>query len=247
MDSQIATGINSVSNNNAVSKTNTTRTLGKDDFMKMLVAQLQNQDPLKPLDGTDFAAQLAQFSSLEQLSNLNTELKNIGLNQMAMNYSQSVNLIGKNVVTNSGNSITANGSTIDLNYKLAKDAKTVTISIFSKDGKLVKTWDETAQKAGMNKATWDCSGVDKGDYTFRVIAKDTQGQAVSVDTMTTGLVTAVHFRNNQILVTVNGKDVPLGNIIEVKQPEIPMSEITGLKPSEILLGNVFQAMKQEKS
>jgi flagellar basal-body rod modification protein FlgD len=134
-------------------------------------------------------------------------------------------MIGKDVVTNSGNSITANGSATDLNYKLVKDAQSVTISIFDKDGKLVKTWDETAQKAGMNKVTWDCSGVNKGDYTFQVIAKDTQGQTVSVDTMTTGLVTAVHFRNNQILVTVNGKEVPLSNIIEVKQPEIPLSNI----------------------
>ena len=247
MDSQIAAGINNISNNTTAAKTNTIKTIGKDDFMKLLLAQLKNQDPLKPLDGTDFAAQLAQFSSLEQLSNLNTEFKNMGLNQMAMSFSQSVNLIGKNVVTNSGNSITAGGSTTDLNYSLAKDAQSVTISIFNKDGKLVKTWDETAQKAGMNKATWDCSGVDKGDYTFQVIAKDAQGQMVPVDTMTTGLVTAVHFRNNQILVTVNGKEVPLSNITEVKQPEIPMSEITGLKPSEILVGNVLQAMKQEKS
>jgi flagellar basal-body rod modification protein FlgD len=246
MDSQIVNGINNISNNTA-SKTNTTKTLGKDDFLKMLVAQLQNQDPLKPLDGTDFAAQLAQFSSLEQLTNVNTELKNVGLNQMAMNYSQSVNLIGKNVVTNSGNSITANGSTTDLNYKLAKNAQSVTISIFNKDGKLVKTWDETAQKAGMNKVTWDCSGVEKGDYTFQVTAKDARGQTVSVDTMTAGLVTAVHFRNNQILVTVNGKEVPLSNIIEVNQPEIPISDIPGLKPSEILLGNIVQAIKQEKS
>jgi flagellar basal-body rod modification protein FlgD len=242
MDSQIANGINNISNN-TISKTNTTKTLGKDDFMKMLVAQLQNQDPLKPLDGTDFAAQLAQFSSLEQLTNVNTELKNVGLNQMAMNYSQSVNLIGKNVVTNSGNSITANGSSIDLNYKLAKDAQSVTISIFSKDGKLVKSWDETAQKAGMNKVTWDCSDVDKGDYTFRVVAKDAKGQAVSVETMTAGLVTAVHFRNNQILVTVNGKEVPLSNIIEVNQLEAPLSDMIGLKPSGNLLDDVLQAKK----
>jgi len=246
MDSQIATGINNISNNNAVSQTNMTKTLGKDDFMKLLLAQLKNQDPLKPLDGTDFAAQLAQFSSLEQLSNMNTELKNMGLNQMTMNYAQSVNLIGKDVVTNSGNSITANGSAADLNYKLAKDAQSVTISIFSKDGKLVKTWDETAQKAGMNKATWDCSGVDKGDYTYQVIAKDTQGQTVSVDTMTTGLVTAVHFRNNQILVTVNGKEVPLSNIIEVKQPEIPIDKIIDVKPVDIPLSTIVDAINLKK-
>lgn len=219
MDSKITTGIENTISKNVTSQTATTKTLGKDDFMKLLLAQLKNQNPLKPLDGTDFAAQLAQFSSLEQLSNMNTELKNQSVNQMTMNYAQSVNMIGKEVVTNSGNSLVVSGPTTDLNYKLATDAQSVTITILDKEGKLVKTWDESAQKAGMNKVTWDTSDVEKGDYTFQVIAKDSQGQTVSVDTMTSGLVTAVHFRNNQILVTVNGKEVALSSIIEVKQPE----------------------------
>ena len=120
MDSNIFSAIDSTVSQSATSQTTTTKTLGKDDFMKLLLAQLKNQDPLKPLDGTDFAAQLAQFSSLEQLSNMNTELKNLSVNQMTMNYAQSVNMIGKDVVTNSGNSLVVSGPTTDLNYKLAK-------------------------------------------------------------------------------------------------------------------------------
>jgi flagellar basal-body rod modification protein FlgD len=150
---------------------------------------------------------------------MNTELKNVSVNQMTMNYAQSVNMIGKDVITNSGNALMVSGSTTDLNYKLATDAQSVTITILDKEGQLVKTWDEAAQKAGMNKVTWDTADVEKGDYTFQVIAKDSKGQTVSVDTMTSGLVTAVHFRNNQILATVGGKEVPLSSIIEVKQPE----------------------------
>jgi flagellar basal-body rod modification protein FlgD len=225
MDSNVFSAINSTVSKNTTAQTTTTKTLGKDDFMKLLLAQLKNQDPLKPLDGTDFAAQLAQFSSLEQLSNMNTELKNLSVNQMTMNYTQSVNMIGKDVVTNTGNSLVVSGPTTDLNYKLATDAESVTISILDKEGKLVKTWDETAQKMGMNKATWDTSTVEKGDYTYQITAKDSQGQTVSVDTMTSGLVTAVHFRNNQILVTVGGREIPLSSIIEVKQPEISPKEM----------------------
>ena len=182
MDSNIFSAIDSTVGQSVTSKTTTTKTLGKDDFMKLLLAQLKNQDPLKPLDGTDFAAQLAQFSSLEQLSNMNAELKNQSVNQMTMNYAQSVNMIGKDVVTNSGNSLVVSGPTTDLNYKLSADAETVTITILDKKGNLVKTWDETAQKAGMNKVTWDTSDVEKEDYTFQVIAKDSKGQTVSVDT-----------------------------------------------------------------
>jgi flagellar basal-body rod modification protein FlgD len=247
MANNVLSGIDSIINQSVTPKTTTTKTLGKDDFMKLLLAQLKNQDPLKPLDGTDFAAQLAQFSSLEQLSNMNTELKNLSVNQMTMNYAQSVNLIGKNVVTNSGNSLTVNGPSTDLNYSLAKDAQSVNITILDKDGKPVKSWDETAQKTGTNKVTWDTSNVEKGDYTFQVSAKDSQGQTLSVHTMTTGLVTAVHFRNNEILATVNGNEVPLSNIIEVKQPEIPVNAVLDVKPTDVPLSNVIEAIKSRKS
>lgn len=221
MDTNTASGLE-----NIISKTATTGTtnasgmksVGKDEFMKLLLAQLKNQDPLKPMDGTDFAVQLAQFSSLEQLSNLNAELKAQSLNQMTLGYAQSVNMIGKEVVTGSGNTVTAGGQPVDINFSLAKDAQSVIISVFDKTGQLVNTWEETAKKAGMNKATWDCSNVEAGDYTFQVSAKDALGSIVTADTMTAGVVTAVHFRSNQILATVNGIEVPLSSIVEIRQP-----------------------------
>jgi len=200
------------------SQTSSMKSVGKDEFMKLLLAQLKNQDPLKPMDGTDFAAQLAQFSSLEQLKNLNATLETQSVNQMTLGYAQSVNMIGKEAVTNSGNTVTANGQTTELNYSLAKDAQTVTISIMDKDGKLVKSWDESAGTAGMNRATWDCSGVEKGDYFYQIAARDSSGAPVAAETMTTGVVTAVHFRSNQILVTLNGREVPLSAISEVRDP-----------------------------
>jgi flagellar basal-body rod modification protein FlgD len=190
-----------------------TQTVAKDEFMKLLLAQLKNQDPLEPMKGTDFAAQLAQFSSLEQLQNLNSTLDTQSVNQMTLGYSQSVNMIGKEAVANSGNTIVANGQTAELNYNLGNNAQSVTISILDKDGK-----DESANTAGMNSATWDCSGVEEGNYTYQVHATDSSGASVTVDTMTTGTVTAVHFRSNKILVTLNGMEVPLSDIVEVKNP-----------------------------
>ena len=211
--------ISTTSTTSTQSQTSNMKSVGKDEFMKLLLAQLKNQDPLKPMDGTDFAAQLAQFSSLEQLKNLNTTLETQSLNQMTLGYAQSVNMIGKEAVANSGNTITANGQTTEFNYSLAKDAQSVTISIMDKDGKLVKSWDESAKTAGMNSATWDCSGVEKSDYTYQIAAKDSSGAPVTAETMTTGVVTAVHFRSNQILVTLNGREVPLSAISEVRDPE----------------------------
>jgi flagellar basal-body rod modification protein FlgD len=76
-------------------KTSAAQSMGKEDFLKMLVAQLKNQDPLNPMSGTDFATQLAQFSSLEQLTNLNQGITNLGLYQTSQANLQAVNLIGK--------------------------------------------------------------------------------------------------------------------------------------------------------
>lgn len=227
MTANITGVIENVAATAGATRTATVKSVGKDEFMKLLLAQLKNQNPLSPMDGTDFAAQLAQFSSLEQLSNLNDQLKAQGVNQMTVGYAQSVNMIGKEVVVNSGNTVTANGGMVDLHYNLAKDAETVTISVIDKNGKVVKTWTESGRKAGLNKTTWDCTDVEKGEYTFQVHAGDKQGNAVFAGTTTVGTVTAVHFRNNQIMATVNGREVPLSEIIEIRN-EAKRSETTAV-------------------
>jgi flagellar basal-body rod modification protein FlgD len=222
MASNISSGFENIigtTNTNGTGQSSNTQSLGKNEFMKLLLAQLKNQDPLEPMKGTDFAAQLAQFSSLEQLQNLNDTLSTQSVNQMTLGYSQAVNMIGKEAVANSGNTIRVDGQTAELHYNLASGAQSVTISILDKDGKIVKTWDESAKSAGMNSAAWDSSSVEKGNYTYQVTARDSAGAPVTADTMTSGTVTAVHFRSNQILVTLNGIEVPLSNIVEVKNPE----------------------------
>jgi len=90
----IGTSVTSGTSNNAsVQK----KDIGKDEFFKLLIAQLKNQDPLNPQDGAAFSAQLAQFSSLEQLTNLNTAMTSQNLNYTNLLNAQSVNLIGKEV------------------------------------------------------------------------------------------------------------------------------------------------------
>ena len=101
------TGVSSGTTN---ATTTNTQVLGQDDFLKMLVAQLQNQDPLNPLQGADFAAQLAQFSSLDQLTQINTQLSTLTSSLSSANNSQLVGLIGDAVVAN-GNSVTVSGAT----------------------------------------------------------------------------------------------------------------------------------------
>jgi flagellar basal-body rod modification protein FlgD len=219
METKITQGLSNIATSSTPATSTSTKIVGKDDFMKLLLAQMKNQNPLDPMDGANFSAQLAQFSSLEQLTNMNTELKTQSLNQMTLGYAQSANLIGKEVISNSGNSLTVEGPATNLNYNLSKEAQSVTINILDKNGKVVATIEKSEQKAGMNKVTWDSSGAEKGEYTFEVVAKDKSGNPVPVEMMITGIVTAVHFRENQILATVNGQEVPITSIVEVKQPE----------------------------
>ena len=210
------TNVDSYSVSSAASTTTSKKTLGKDDFLKMLLAQLKNQDPLKPVDGTDFAAQLAQFTSLEQLTNMSTQMANMSSAQNASTEAQSIALIGKQVTTTAGDSVVVNGDSTALTYSLDKDAKQVTISVYDSNGTLVDTLNYTDQAKGTNTVTWNTADVTKGNYTFSIKATDKGGNNVSATTMVTGIVTGVQFKNNSIYLTVNGQDVPFSSIVSVK-------------------------------
>jgi len=209
------TGIGAVtdSNNNSQNVIQE-NTIGKDDFFKMLLAQIQNQNPLNPIDGADFAAQLAQFSSLERLGNINDQLETMNLYQASVNNAQSLNLIGREV-TAKGDVLKVEGEPVDLTYNLSGYAKKVSIKIYNEKGSLVDTLEFGNQKEGRNSVVWDCNNVSKGNYTFDVSAIDDNGDNVDVDTMTTGVVAGVTFKNGSSYLSINGQDIAFGDVISV--------------------------------
>ena len=142
--------------------------LGKDDFLKMMIAQLQHQDPLNPMDGTAFTAQLAQFSSLEQLQNINTQLTSFTQQQQALGNTQAVNFIGKKVLAQ-GNTFSANGNAVTLGYNLAADAVSGQVQISDASGQVVDTLSFKNQKQGLNSLTWNNPSSATGTYTFAVM------------------------------------------------------------------------------
>ncbi len=193
-------------------------TLGKDDFFKMLLAQIQNQDPLNPMDGTDFATQLAQFSSLERLGDINAQMETMNLYQSSINNAQSLNLIGKEVMA-TGNVVKVEGESAGLTYNLSGDAEKVSIKIYDEAGDLINTLDFGNQKEGRNSVIWDCNGVSEGKYTFDVCAVDDNGGEINVDTIITGFVTGITFKNNTSFLAVNGQDIAFGDLISVNDIE----------------------------
>jgi flagellar basal-body rod modification protein FlgD len=195
-------------------------TLGKDDFLQILVAQLEAQDPLAPMEGQEFASQLAQFSSLEQLTNVNSNLEASQAFDLALSNSSSIALIGKTVDA-PGNTIDlTSGESKTLSFSLDKDATSTTVDIFDSTGGKVSTVDLGAQGTGLHEFVWngrDASGalLPDGNYTFNITASDSSGNFVSANTFSAGLVTDVIFEEGQAFAIVNGQKLPVNEISKV--------------------------------
>jgi len=200
--------------NSATSKAK--NTLGKDAFMQMLIAQLQNQDPLNPMDGTQFVAQLAQFSSLEQLQNLNDVMGALPTSLGNATNAQMANLIG-NQATAKGNAIAVSGSSAKISYNLPSDIQSGTIKIYNSSGTLVDTVKIGSQKTGMQSVTWNSSKQTAGNYTYEISATDSKGAAVTVDKMVSGTITGVSFKDGTAYLTINGQDVAFSNVVSINK------------------------------
>jgi flagellar basal-body rod modification protein FlgD len=203
---------------------NPARILGKDDFLRLLTVQLQNQDPLTPLENTELVAQLAQFSSLEQLENIGSSLQdNLDLSivlTQVLNNTAAAGLIGKQVVASDNQLVLGEADSAEINFDLDKDSATVRVSIMDQTGAVVKTIEADSLPAGRNGITWD--GTDEagrraaqGKYTFKVEALDADGNAIGSTPLVIGEVMGVRFRDGEAVLLIGTTEVGIGNIIEI--------------------------------
>lgn len=202
------------------------RILDKDDFLRLLVAKLSNQDPLNPMDDEDFVAQLAQFSSLEQLQNMNNNLTqdiqwNYLLSQTISN-TMATSLIGRTIQADSSMLYLETGGTADFAVGLDKAATELTITIKDQNGNVVRTITERGLNEGDHVFTWD--GLDDngaqapaGAYSVSVTALDGDGNSFTPTQSIEGKVTGVTYRDGIALLSVNGQLVPLASVLEVKE------------------------------
>ena len=206
-------------------------TLGKDDFLKLLVSQLQNQDPLNPMESTEFTAQLAQFSSLEQLTNMNKSLDYLLLYQTSINNAQAVGFIGKTVKA-SGNSISVeDGAPDQVQFDLAGDAAEVNVFIYDASDNLIKTINCGSLSDGEQSIEWDGTNddgeaVSDGTYTFEVSARDENGETIKASTYMTVKVTGVTFRDGNAYLLAGDIEISMNDIIEVTENNDPDNDTT---------------------
>ena len=208
--------------------------LGKDDFLNLLVTQLQHQNPLNPAESTEFTAQLAQFSSLEQLNNINDNLKNMELFQTSVTNSQAVSYIGKEI-TAKGNSLQLeSGQPAECHFELADNAALAIISVYDINGGFVKSFETGPLVSGRQSATWDGSDrngnpVSAGLYHIEVQAVDANNQDVSVTPLMSSVVTGVSFIDHTANLITDLQTIAIDDIITVSEvqsePEPATSEI----------------------
>jgi flagellar basal-body rod modification protein FlgD len=193
------------------------KSMGRDDFLKLLIAQLQNQDPLKPLDNQEFAAQLATFNSLDQLIGINQKLDGMQSQQGILGQLGAVSLIGKEIVAD-GNQISLTaGTPAAANYALAANAARVVISITDSNGNLVRTIETGSQAAGEQSVLWDGRDnagktVPAGAYSIAVNALDAAGNRVAASTRSRGVVTGVSLGGSELLLEIGAIKIPLSAV-----------------------------------
>ena len=202
-------------------------TLGKDGFLKLLTHQLSNQDPLKPMDQKQFAADLAQFSQLEQLTALNSQFEKMGAARGGENKFYGASFLGKDIVTQ-GNILDYDGKSdvSEIAFFLPEDAQELTVKIFDERNQMVGRIDKGSTPKGDHRLVWDGRMLDgsratAGSYSFGVEAVDIQARRFSARTKTSGTVTGISFDKGATVLTVdNQRQVFLKDVIGLKMPEI---------------------------
>lgn len=195
--------------------------MGKDEFLKLLVAQLRNQDPVNPSRPEEFASQLAQFSSLEQLVQVNETLT--GQSQanaamaLALSNSAAVGVLGKTVL--------AVGDRVDVP---AEGGASVTVGVGGAGGQAtLRIYDEAGREVGSRdvgslgpgRQTVElgsaAEGLPPGRYRYEVSVTDDAGAAVRVQTFTRAVIDGLRYGPQGPTLTSGGLEIPLADVVEI--------------------------------
>lgn len=200
--------------------------MDKDAFFKLMLAQLKNQDPTNPLKNHEMAAQLAQFSTLEQMTNMNSTLTEMKGGNKPIEQFQALNLIGKKVSGDSSKITRAEyDKDHDFKFSLPTDVKQAEIKVFNQKGDVIREYKFNELKSGENKISWN--GMDErgrkapaGNYSFQIAAVGTNGQKILPKTNFEGVVTGVGFSQDGPVIQVGKQSVRLKDIRQFSDPSL---------------------------
>ena len=194
--------------------------LGKNDFLKLMIAQMKNQDPMDPLKGQDLAAQMAQFSSVEQLISINQALTNQASESSAIaaaiNVSTATAAIGKTIVAHGTDVSVTHGEPATVTVDVAGPG-VATVHVFDATGREVATRTDLEVRGGrqtidLGSAT---NGVPTAVYTYRVDVTDPAGNPIAVTPYVVGTVDSIRYTESGPVLGAGQLSIPFGTVVEI--------------------------------
>jgi flagellar basal-body rod modification protein FlgD len=216
--------------------------LGKDEFFKLMVTQMQNQDPMKPKDHEALAAQMAQFSALEQMMNVNQNLEKLEQAQRNAFTLGAAGLIGKYVTADASRLLHTEGKPSTIKFEIPEDAAKLRVSILNEKGEVVREIEEYDKQKGPVEIEWNGKNSKNiyeksGTFLVQVFAENKQGKSLPIQMQKTEVVTGVAFEGKETVLLVgdpkNPKKMLLKSVSKIVDPkEIQKQNLTNLNPKQ---------------
>jgi flagellar basal-body rod modification protein FlgD len=194
--------------------------MGQESFLKLLVAQMQHQDPLNPQGNEEFIAQLAQFTSLEQLMGVNSSLGDLYAATTSMNNASMTQLLGRNVTAYSDVVPYDGEGSQELHWKAPAEAGHMSITITDEDGKMIAREELEGVDAGDGSWVWDGKDVHgvqvpEGKYNISISAFDMNGNPLDVGSVIKGTINEMSYETGAPIPFIDGVEVTIGSILRV--------------------------------
>jgi flagellar basal-body rod modification protein FlgD len=189
-------------------------------FLQLLTTQLQNQNPLDPLDTNQFTQQLVEFASVEQQINMNTNLQSLITMQQTSQATSALELVGSTVTVGGNSATLSNATSTAATWSLTTTTPaTATVTVTNSSGSTAYS-GTISLNAGTQSFTWNGQGNTgqtwpDGAYTLSIKATGANGQAVTVSTQVQGVVSGVNLKSNPPTLKVNGQDVQISQVSSI--------------------------------
>jgi flagellar basal-body rod modification protein FlgD len=203
------------------SATGSNEELGKTQFLELMIAQMTHQDPLEPAKNEDFIAQLAQFSTVEGIENLNKSFDGMAMSMQAAMATQAAALVGRNVVAPTSSAILGSEGGIAGSIEVPQAASDITVEISNDAGELVRRFNLGAEPAGRLHFGWDGTGASgqalpEGFYQVKAYG-DFDGENAELTVNMPDRVVSISLGPNGVTANLaGGSSVPASQIKEIQ-------------------------------
>lgn len=194
--------------------------LGEEEFLSLLMTQIQHQDPTNPMDSSQFMDQVTAMNTVKQLMSANDRLAQLNVGMASLNNESAVNLVGKEVVAQGNTFQHVEGQPDELVFNLEDSAAQVTVNVSDENGRIVDSFELNDLAAGTQSASWTGRSLDggraaSGSYSYSLVATDADGEPVATTTFVSGTVDELRFSNGIPVLLVGGQEVSLDAVLRV--------------------------------